>query len=842
MSKRLDKDSRDILEFRPNIEFVEPEVTSVVPTPIPQPLQIEGIQKEVDQTVALAKAVDTLAAAVQARADLRASGMVIALDPGIDAAAISSMRRLYPDDNPNEINYDQYRNCKDQQRDHGIETAKKAAISADDINKARKDLDNADDVQKTNLSQIGGFGSPEAANGGLRPELNKNAQIVPPLDMEETQDLLIKLFVNFLWENFIRPIIPLPFLPKKIAKVPKNTRAEQFIGAAEDSVKKIPKVQIDSLTEATLESVRSSQAPDLTGIAAREPKVSEPFKFQDCQNLTKTFERAAHFCTTEESVFAMMTPTLNGMRTNANAFLIQAQANQIMVDRESGMKGQGEAEEDAEAYKKKDWFADWIKDCIPCLDRIDFGELGFGKIWEEIYEQLLFIKDQYLNQLKQLANMLKFWDFEESYIDLCALKDFFTKFVCIPDLAKLIAAFMALLMKLAFELTNLFDIILGLIAPLITPFLSVIINTVTQFLMLILKPLNCLIDSMIAFLEKADWSQLFQGGAAFNVQFGTEGPGVHVAASKIPLPFTNKRLPDLDLKVPRAEFNIHEEVSPYLGIPGTEFTVSAQKKKEQQDVDDANAALAKIRKKLGDVDMRDDKQRKQYYDELEKARAELNEAVSEQSFSEAQQRAQELRELKQMVRSLFQKIIQYVREIIEAIETFFVELVDEFKKLMGDIFGTNNMISIKLFKKLEIIKLISIIIAIVVALSKGLDCDDLANEVEVHSLVPQRQGFTVLTDEFGNINIIEDSDAVKGAIDDVVASLEAGQSAGQPAGTRQNLKSLIEFTGDPVLDSEIARLADAVETPVSVTFKCPLVTSVADAEKVNTWIRELNTV
>lgn len=823
MPNRLDKESRDILEFRPNIAFVEPEVVSVAPTPVPAPLESSAIKQEVDQTVALAKAVDTLAAAVQARADLRAEGMVIALHPGADDAAIAAMRRLYPGDNPNEINYDQYRNCKDQQLEHGVNVAKNAVISEDEIKEAKED--------PLNTNQIAGFGSADAANGSLRPELNSRAQLVPVLDMKETQDLLIRHFANFVWKSFIKPIIPLPFLPDKIAKVPKNSQAEQFIGAAEASAK-VPKVETGKVAASALQSAqKGTDSESLTGFAAKAPKDGQPFKFYDCQTITKTFERAAHFCTTEESVFAMLTPTLLSMRASAQGFLVQAKSNEDLTGVTDAIKDQIEDNE-AVREKEKDKLAEWLLDCIPCLERMSMGPIAFDNIWDQLWEQLKAIKDQFIQQLEQLKEILNFFNFEDQYIDLCMLKKFFFSFVCLPDLRRLIAALMALLMKLALELTAFFDIVLGLIAPIITPFLGAIINLVTQFIMMIVKPINCIIDSLINMLGKADWNELFNATGNFNISIGSNIQGPHNFS--IGIPFTDKKIVDVDLDIPRIpkiDINLHEGLTKAVGWPF--YSMSEHMEAEQATVDAANAKLNEIRKKMGSVDFRDTEQKKKYYQELEKAKSELREAINEKETSAAQRRQQDLRKLKEFINSFFTKIIMLVREIVEAIEQWFTDLVEEFKKLLGDILGANTNITIKLFKKLEIIKIIAAIIALVAALSKPVDCEEVLDNVDTSSLLPTRQGLTVVTDEYGNISIIEDPEAVESAMDDLAAAMS-------PDRPRQNLKSLIEFTGDPVLDSEIARIADQVERPTSITYRCPLITTVAASEKINEWMKDLD--
>jgi hypothetical protein len=173
MAKRLDDDSRNILEFRPDIDFVEPEVEPAVPRPVPEPLQPEEILEDIRKTKALAKAVSTLAATVQARADVKAQNMVISLDPKVDAPTIAAMKRMFPDDNPTEEVQDAKENARNMFTD--IEAAK----------------------------QTGFFGTPEAREGGLRPDLFTRGQIIEPLDIDQVQNFLICILMDFVWKIFI---------------------------------------------------------------------------------------------------------------------------------------------------------------------------------------------------------------------------------------------------------------------------------------------------------------------------------------------------------------------------------------------------------------------------------------------------------------------------------------------------------------------------------------------------------------------------------------------------------------------------------------------------------------
>lgn len=226
MAKRLDDTSRNILAYRPKIDFVEPEVEPGEITPIEVPVQLEEVADERKKVRQLAKAVNALATALQARVDEKAKGLVIKLDPKVDAQAVMAMRRMFPGADPTRITFDQYKKCKEDMRKKGEEIGKKATITPEQVEKAIQDMATAAaggaGVGGT-FNQLGGFNTPDALNGGLRPELNKNAQIIEPLDIDEFQDIMMKILVNFLWKNFIKPVIPLPpgvpGLPDKLCSV-----------------------------------------------------------------------------------------------------------------------------------------------------------------------------------------------------------------------------------------------------------------------------------------------------------------------------------------------------------------------------------------------------------------------------------------------------------------------------------------------------------------------------------------------------------------------------------------------------------------------------------------------
>ena len=228
MVKKLDQDSRDLLSYRPDIMFIEPEAEEQEIEAVVSPTQIEDIQQKRQEVKQLAKAVNALATTLQARADERAKGMYIHLDPKVDAAAVQAMKRLYPNDDPTKITYDQYKQCKERMRENGEAIGKKVIITTEDIIAARDQAAaiaaiNDEEAAKGAYNQLGGWNTDEARTGMLRPEVNTKLQVVEPLDMAEVQDILLKILANFLWKYFIRPQIPLPpgtpGLPERLVDV-----------------------------------------------------------------------------------------------------------------------------------------------------------------------------------------------------------------------------------------------------------------------------------------------------------------------------------------------------------------------------------------------------------------------------------------------------------------------------------------------------------------------------------------------------------------------------------------------------------------------------------------------
>jgi hypothetical protein len=227
MSATIDKKSNQILNYRPNIEFIEPEQKKVDINPIQKTPLLT--QPKIDKIINLASTIEVLGSVIQNQIDEKCKNMKIKLDPTIDAAAIQAILRMFPEkvlDNNNQgnlyITYADYKECRNKISEYAEELAKKASVSEKDISIARGKLDN---------TIVGGYGTEASKDGSLRPELSEKAQIIKPINVDEFQVDLIKILMNFLWKTFIRPpLAKIPFagkvLPKQLPKLPKKQSAQ----------------------------------------------------------------------------------------------------------------------------------------------------------------------------------------------------------------------------------------------------------------------------------------------------------------------------------------------------------------------------------------------------------------------------------------------------------------------------------------------------------------------------------------------------------------------------------------------------------------------------------------
>lgn len=623
----------------------------------------------------------------------------------------------------------------------------------------------------------------------------------------------------------------------------------------------------------------------------------------DCLQIAARFERAASWAPTEESVFAVAGLALDGMRVHSEAFINQTESSQalsvsqsaqtagsavapnatslIMGNQSQGanMRNLDKGDEEDEGFFQKiagNFYPDtgsvndlggiFNSECIPCGFRLDHmgnliqaaftspigGLSEYLKLWEQAFSQ-------FLNQIMQLLNIFSGLD---QFIDLCALVKFLNDFVCIPDLQRMLSALMALMNRTSFEFGGIMGLILQLVGPLLSPFLSNILAELQNYLLMIIRPLECIIDSIQAIISKLDYNVLFQ-----NIDSLEKHPPMK---SRVKDPRDPIKVPFMDAYIERRDIvqgegilddNVISNTSRDMYNAGIDAmggsAIKAENAEEQAAVEAAAAELQAVREAGRNVDASDPNAVAQQRAREQAAKDNYQSALDERNLSKLGQINKGIDTTVANLKSSLMLLIQKLREAANVVEGFFQNLFDEFKKILGEYVGGTGGLIGEILDKMALVQLIALISAIISAFGKGLNCDDQQEDIKVENFIPQQQGMTVWTDEEGNLHIEEDPARLNAVVDTAVnamvtafgvpkpstegdpTSAKEQDKGSAPETARQRLASLVEFTGDPVLDANIARATQRLTTPISVVFKCPLQSTLEDAEQINKWIQEL---
>jgi hypothetical protein len=793
----IDKKSKSILSFRPNISFVEPEQQDSPISPQPEdviPQQVEDRRIKIKN---LADSVVSLAKAVQIKIDNKSKDQIIILDSGMDNAVIRALRRSYPDAaNFDRITYEQYKECRDRLRDYADQVAVRSAITQDEVDNAREQMAHG-------KFTIGGVGTEQATNGGLRPELDDRNRLIDPLDMEEFQLDLIKLLFEMLYNMFIKPILQiLPFIGGAIKdQPPGNLRPSKAMRQmSEDIIQKMDLIANSS--KETRERINRGEypLPSASSPTESQPELSNignPIQFQDCNLIVKTYEKGCHASMTESSVFAPMTARLHAIESTGSAISKQMDnysstavaSDSLSVDEQVDIS-----------------FPEWLSDCIPCSQRLAFtSELSLNVGVGNILGSMLDVFEGFLtNALSQIRSLIDMFKNLDKYGDICALLDFFRDFVCVPDLAKILAILAALMMDLSFELNAIVDLALSLVVPLFLPFLIGLLDSVTKWIWLIVRPIECIIDSIQNILSKLDYNVFFQN-----------------IPNQINLPGSQQQLDTIRQKIPiLGDLIPDESVTVDLGI-----IQRTQRAKEQAAVDKAYQNLQRLKKAANNVDASNPAAYEAYKAQESKAREEYEEAKKERDVSEITELNQQIEDFQENFNSIILQLIGFLREAVLKFQAWANGLFEEFKKLLNQYTGGTGLYFNFGLKKLALIQMIAFIKSIIDFIGSDFSCEDKNKEVESFvSNLSKESGFKVFTDENGNVYIEENIDE----IDEIANALNI-----------QNPDSLINYTGDETLDATLADTVKKLTVPSQLKVKCSLTSSVADQEKVNQWISEL---
>jgi hypothetical protein len=817
----IDSKSRDILNFRPNISFVEPDQQEVPIDLPPDPVTLKEVSDRRKRISDFAKAINQLATAVQLKIDNKCADQIIVLDSRVDNPIIQALKRTYPYGNISDrITYDQYKQCRDNLRNYADQVALKPVITDDDVTKAQND------INKGNYN-IGGIGTDAASNGGLRPELDERNQLVEPVDMDDLQLKLIKMLVNFIWKLAFLPLLkPLPivgsFMPDVL--IPED---EIMIGTINDLNKKMneeldeTKANVPALSDTRLSSGTSFSNPNTLG----SPGALNPLQFQDCQMIVKAYEKGCHASMTEASVFAPFTAQMDFIRIQSKTISGQMDRNnkvssgQDSSDFESSLSSLMKSE-DIELPENDEEVSDilsdvgegildTLKDCIPCISRINFEEeLDIGNPLDAIYTML----EAWLNKaLSQIKNLIDMFDNLDKYVDICALIKFFTDFVCIPDLAKILAVLAALMMDLSFELNIAIDLALSLVAPLFIPFFTNLFDMLMKYVLLILKPIECIIDSIQDMMGKLDYNVLFQNIPG---KIDIIKPTATVE-TKIQIPVLGNLIPE--------PVTVIEGESPFSGVSiDLAPAQRAKRAEEQAAVDKAYENIQSLRQAAQNTNGADPEEYEKYKKLETEAREQYKDAIKERDMSEIGEKNLQLEKFQTQMKSVVFELVSLLREAVIKFDAFINSLFEEFKKLLNEYVGGTGIYFNFGVKKLAIIQMIAFIVAIIDFLNSDIDCDEDKQVEIIATSISKEAGFKVFTDDDGNVYLEEDIDG----LDEIAQVIGNG--------------NVLNYTGDRTLDTELSNTLEKLTIPNKIKIKCSTVASTANADKVNKWLQELN--
>lgn len=252
----------------------------------------------------------------------------------------------------------------------------------------------------------------------------------------------------------------------------------------------------------------------------------------DCAVIAQAFERAAHSTPSEAAVFAplyrMLTnntvfstaaiSALNGFIKQPEESAAEATQQAANLATKAGIEANPTEMDDGTrtqidnimrslnldeksipthggSFGKN--MMDWVKDCIPCGLRLtSFLELN------PAVDLLKTLEADLKNRLANLTNILGLLKHMFDG-DICELMNLLS-FMCVPDLQRIIAILMALMLLEIPELDGLIGLLQGLIAPIFSPILTSINALLDQFIQLILNPIECVIDALMQQMKKLE--------------------------------------------------------------------------------------------------------------------------------------------------------------------------------------------------------------------------------------------------------------------------------------------------------------------------------------------------
>jgi hypothetical protein len=618
----------------------------------------------------------------------------------------------------------------------------------------------------------------------------------------------------------------------------------------------------------------------------------------DCEIIIKAFEKAAIYSNDPKSVYAMTTPVISRIRSDASNAQNQLELQFDTMDRlkvkgdsqnrgkTEGFPGErmqgnspqytgmafatSETEEpppppaepnqktDAwdsiygsqEDYDDKNFGQKFMHDCVPCLDRIRNAEDFHNKFWlgdNTIADQWLgMMKQQLVGAMQKLVQMVNmFRDLGSGAIkDICGFLNLFSSYKCPSDLILMVKALSGLLVKISIDLMGDMSFLMDIVAALIGPIISSLIQMLKNYVMAIIDPIWCIIDHLqknirdVATVGKETMNLMQEIGES---ELGLEGTQSSEVAAE---GFWKGTLPDVD---PVGK-KISSVKSPWTGkviLPGLGGIGVVNQRQGRTDIGSASYQDGSLMESLGsknrDISYHRFLELDQKKSNLEKL-LEDGKKINQREYKtieeewdrhgvnkviRATDEAMDWVDKQQSnVTSIITTVTKYLMEMALWIENFLRDWLKEFGRLIGDSFTLDVGFLKKQSKKLTTLQLISVLMGAVTFITQSGDLKErCSNQEALQQALTSAFGFEKL--------VVQNEDGSISIVDSATATEQERQDAWDEAG--------IDETENTSVDALTTSLESIFTSPTEMVFSCNrLPSSLQNAAQVNKWIEELN--
>ena len=629
-----------------------------------------------------------------------------------------------------------------------------------------------------------------------------------------------------------------------------------------------------------------------------------PTSLADCEIIVKTFEKAAIFSTDPKSVYAMTTPILSKMRSDAqntdkqfqkqfdytdkmtsrresqNASMGKPSGTSLAERRrmptmsdEDTARFQQEAEENnksaaappleedqsefeelvddlygaGKSYDKKNFGQQYMTKCIPCEEKIrssiefnkkfwSMGEGGAPDQWLNLQEAAL------MGALEKLKNMLDMFRNQGRNLlgDICSFLDMFDNIRCPSDVLMIIKGLSTLLVKISIDLLGDFSFLMDLVAALITPLISSIVQLLKNFVNSIIEPLWCIIDALHRQMRTAaiGWTAASQ---EFIQEVGEGGLGTQTTIADRDYSKSSAYFPEVE------ESNFPTWMEPGSGSPGVipkqnesrrqpdlwGYDLEAQVPEMESDITYRHfIELDRRKSEMEDIAKKSKTEARLQTDpEYRKVKKEWDAAGYRQGMKKVEDELKSWQSTTDSIRSTIETVMNSLMEMALWIENFLKDWLKEFGNLIGDSMNTEMGFLKKQGKKLTTIQAIMLFKSFLGILGKGHACEN--NEELLEQILTDAYGYdknVLVKKEDGTITL---EPAIRGVLE---------QSLGTDR--EESWKELnIVPTGDPIFDNAISGIEQIRTAPTETVFSCNQKgSSNANAGQIKQWMQELDSV